>query len=226
MIIAIDGPAGSGKSSTARAVAEALGYLYIDTGAMYRAVALAFLLADAPFTDEAAARLLPDLEVAFWPQAEAPPRIALNGEDVSEAIRTEAVGDGASRVSALRAVREKMVALQRRLATQHPDGVVLDGRDIGTVVFPDAPVKIFLTATDTVRAQRRCEELRQRGVVAALDDVLADLRERDHRDRTRATSPLRQADDAVVVDTSHQPLAYQVSRVLDIVREHASPGAV
>ena len=205
MIIAIDGPAGSGKSTTARAVAERLGYLYLDTGAMYRAVALAFLRAGAEPTPEGAEALLPQLRLDVRHEGGAM-HVVLGGEDVTGAIRTQDVGGMASRVSALPQVRERLVREQQRTgqaASEAGGGVVLDGRDIGTVVFPEADVKVFMVADADVRARRRVEELAARGEKADVADVRAEIQERDARDQARAVSPLRRAQDALVLDSTH-----------------------
>ena len=222
MIVAIDGPAGSGKSTTARRVAERMGWLYLDTGAMYRAVGLAFLEAELPLSDEAAASLLPDVTVDLIPTPEGP-RIVLNQEDVSGQIRTPEVSQAASRVATLGAVRTKLVDAQRRIARREVEaggGVVLEGRDIGTVVFPDADVKIFLTADLVARAQRRHAELARRdGDTPALDAVSEELAVRDRRDAERALAPLRPAADAVHLDTTALAIGEQVERVLDAIRQ-------
>ncbi len=221
VIIAIDGPAGSGKSTTARGAARRLDYLYLDTGAMYRAVALAFLRADAPPTAEAARRVLPDLNLGVrYDDSDGAMRVLLGAEDVSEAIRTQAVGQRVSRVSTLADVREKLVAVQRRIAreqTANGRGVVLDGRDIGTVVFPEAPVKIFMVAEARERARRRQAEMEARGEQAALDDVLADIEARDRADRERALAPLQRAPDAVELDTTRRSIDEQVDFVIQVV---------
>jgi cytidylate kinase len=228
LIIAIDGPAGSGKSTTARAVAERLGYLYLDTGAMYRAVALAFLRAGAEMTAEAAERLLPGVRIDLV-HAEGRLRVLLGGEDVSEAIRRTDVGAGASHVALLPAVRAKLVDEQRRIARGYEaagGGVVLDGRDIGTVVFPEADVKVFMVADPEVRAARRREELARRGEAVAYASVLEELRQRDRQDAERALAPLRKAADAVELDTTALGFEAQVERVLQLVQERRSGSAV
>lgn len=221
MIVAIDGPAGSGKSTTARRVADALGWLYLDTGAMYRATALAFLERGATATPEAAAELLPGLRLGLEQAAEGL-RVLLDGRDVSERIRAPEVGEAASRVSALPAVRERLVEEQRRLALAElaaGRGAVLEGRDIGTVVFPEADVKVFLVAEAEERARRRLRELRARGVRAELAEVAAEMAERDARDASRAHAPLRQAEDAHLLDTTGLSVEEQVARVLELVRD-------
>ena len=228
MIIAIDGPASSGKSTTARAVAERLGYLYLDTGAMYRAVALAFLRAEAEPTAEAARALLPQLRLDVRHENGAM-RVLLDGADVTDEIRTQAVGMMASRVSALPLVREQLVQEQRRIGRAFADaggGVVLDGRDIGTVVFPDADVKVFMVADADVRARRRLQELEARGETADFSDVLDEIRQRDARDQARAVAPLRRADDALALDSTHYAIDEQVEVVLEAVRERQKASTV
>lgn len=216
MIIAIDGPAGSGKSSTARGVAQRLGYLYLDTGAMYRTVALAFLREEAPPTAEEAARLLPNVTVDIVYQG-GEMQVLLNGEPVSSAIREPHVGQMASRVGTLAAVREKMVAEQQRIGRAFRDdpGVVIDGRDIGTVVFPDADLKIFMVADASVRARRRQVELAEQGKDVPFEDVLAEIQQRDKQDTERAHSPLKRADDAIDLDTTDCSLDDQIQFVLN-----------
>lgn len=226
MIITIDGPSGSGKSTTARAVAERLGYDYIDTGAMYRAVALAFLEADAPPTDDAAAELLPALRVDIRHEADGM-HVHLNGSDVSTSIRTQAVGNMASRVSQLSSVREKLVHEQRRIADEHQaaaGGVVLDGRDMGTVVFPDADVKIYMVADVTVRAQRRQAEYATQGHAASLEEVRREIMERDRQDRERELAPLQKPDDAIELDTTTRTVEEQVDFVIRVVRDREEQG--
>ena len=199
-IIAIDGPAGAGKSTIAKALAKDLGYLYIDTGAMYRAVAYAAMQQGVAFDDEEkltriAADVPIDMEVKDGVY-----QVYLDGQDVSAAIRTPEVGAAASPVSAVLGVREHLVAQQQRLAKN--GRVVMDGRDIGTKVLPHADCKVFLTASLEARAKRRFLELQQKGIETTLQQVQREIAERDYRDSHRAHSPLMQADDAVLVDTS------------------------
>ena len=217
MIVAIDGPAGSGKSTTARRAADRLGWLYLDTGAMYRAVGLAFREAGAPFTDEAAAALVPGLEVSL-DLAPDGARVRLGDRDVTGQIRTAQAAEDASRASALGPVRGAMVEAQRRVAATQAaqgGGVVVEGRDIGTVVFPEAPVKFFLTADLDARARRRTADLGDGADLAAVRD---DLAARDRRDAERALAPLRAADDAIPLDTTELDIDQQVEAVLDAVR--------
>ncbi len=220
LLIAIDGPAGAGKSATAREVAVRLGLPYLDTGAMYRAVALLARRAGlGPRLDEAATEvvvcLARDMRVVFAgdPRAQ---RVMLGGEDVTEALRDPAVSEMSSVVSTIPRVRKEMVRRQREMATR--DGGVIEGRDIGTVVFPDATLKVFLTAEPEVRARRRLDELARRGCAVRWEDVLAEQRERDRRDSTRADSPLRPADGAVILDTSRLTLAEVVNAVVALLR--------
>lgn len=198
--VAIDGPAGAGKSTLARRLAADFGYIYVDTGAMFRTIGLYALRAGKdPKDNEAVNALLPNitLEFAF---IEGEQHIYLNGEDVSTAIRTEEVGMAASAVGANPAVRAFLLEMQRDMAkTQN---ILMDGRDIGTVVLPNATVKIFLTATAEARAERRARELAEKGQPADLATVLADIRQRDYQDSHRAVAPLKQAEDAILVDTS------------------------
>ncbi len=215
LIIAIDGPAGSGKSTTARAVARELNYLYIDTGAMYRAVGLAVLRAACEVDDAHVAGLLSDMSIDLERNGD-DQRTMLNGEDVSGAIRTQEVAEMASAVAALPSVRAALTKRQREIG--QAGAVVMDGRDIGSNVFPDADVKIFMTADAAERARRRVAELHGRGQAADFDVVLAQIRERDGRDAGREIAPLKRADDAVDLDTSGMGIAEQNSRVLEIVR--------
>lgn len=198
--VAIDGPSGAGKSSMARRLAAELGYTYVDTGAMYRAVGLYALRAGKDPADNAAVEaLLPQVHLDILLK-DGTQHVLLNGEDVSAAIRAEEVGMAASAVGANPAVRAFLLDTQRSLAKSRD--VLMDGRDIGTVVLPDATVKIFLTASPEARAQRRFAELQAKGEQADFETVLADIRRRDDQDTHRAAAPLRQAEDAVLVDTS------------------------
>ncbi len=220
VVIAVDGPAGTGKSSVSRGLARALGTRYLDTGAMYRIVTLAVLRAGIDLGDthavESAAVEVP-LSVGYDPDED---RAYLDAEDVSAEIRGDAVTKAVSAVSAVPAVRARLVGLQRELAVG-PGGVVVEGRDIGTVVLPDADVKIFLTASAEVRARRRNEQNIANGLGDAYEAVLADVKRRDHLDSTRAVSPLRAADDALVVDTSEMAETEVIAHLVELVRQRA-----
>jgi cytidylate kinase len=218
VVVAIDGPAGTGKSTVARGLARALGERYLDTGAMYRVVTLAVLRSDVALDDaEGIARVADGVEVTVDSHPDGD-RAFLGGEDVSGEIRGDEVTRAVSGVSAIPAVRTRLVALQRQLAGQ-TDGVVVEGRDIGTVVLPDADVKIFLTASAETRARRRNDQ----NVAAGLGDdyaaVLADVLRRDELDSTRAVSPLRPADDAVIVDTGEMTQEQVVDHLRELVEQ-------
>ena len=216
--IAIDGPSGAGKSTLARQMAKELGFLYVDTGAIYRTVALhAQRQGVDPGDREAVAPLLENLVIRMNYGEDGLQRMYLGEEDVSDAIRVHAVSQCASQVAAIPEVRDFLLEYQRKLAREH--NVVMDGRDIGTVVLPGADVKIFLTASAEIRAQRRLLELRQRGQQADYATILHDVEQRDEQDRTRAIAPLRQAEDAVLVDTSALDLEESLRAMLNIARE-------
>ncbi|WP_437126144.1 (d)CMP kinase [Mycolicibacterium frederiksbergense] len=219
-MIALDGPAGTGKSSVSRGLARALGLRYLNTGAMYRVVTLAVLRAGVDVTDaqrvaDIAADV--DLAVGYDPDED---RAFLAGEDVSFEIRGDEVTGAVSAVSAVPAVRARLVQLQRELAAGD-GGVVVEGRDIGTVVLPDADVKIFLTASAEVRAQRRHAQNIANGIEDSYEAVLADVKRRDHLDSTRAVSPLRAAQDAVIVDTSDMNEAQVIDHLQELVQQRA-----
>lgn len=217
--IAIDGPSGAGKSTLARRLAKELGYVYVDTGAMYRSIGLYALRAGADCGDEAAvAPLLPEirLELEYRDGAQ---HILLNGEDVSEAIRTPEVSMAASAVSAHPPVRAFLLDAQRSLAASR--NVLMDGRDIGTVILPDAQVKIFLTAAPAERARRRYEELAAKGQNVSYEEVLDDVIRRDYNDTHRAAAPLKAADDAVVVDTTGLTFEESFEKLLGVIRARA-----
>lgn len=212
-VIAIDGPAGSGKSTTAREVARRLGWTYLDTGAMYRAIAVAVLRAGgSPEREEDVRPVLDQVEVTFGDGF--PPAVLLNGDDVSEAIRTPEASRGASQVSVHSFVRCKMVQLQRAIGLEKP--CVLEGRDTTTVVFPDAGLKVYLDGSVEVRAKRRLRDYEAQGKSLTLDEVIADVRERDERDSSRADSPLTIADDAEVIDTTDLDMEGQIQVVVDL----------
>ncbi|RMH75186.1 MAG: (d)CMP kinase [Calditrichaeota bacterium] len=215
--IAIDGPAASGKSTTAQMVARKLGYLYIDSGAMYRAVTLKALQEGIPLDDEErVARLAEALKFEFRPGEEAP-HLFVNGEDVSHLIRTPEVTRNIRPVAANPRVREILVARQRQLGEQ--GGVVMDGRDITTVVFPDAELKIYMQASPEARARRRVEELRRRGIEADYEEVLEEILQRDRDDQSRSHGPLTIAPDAVIVDTSQLTIDEQVDMIYRLALE-------
>ena len=219
--IAIDGPAGAGKSTLARALARELGYLYVDTGAIYRTVALRAREAGAnPSDPEQVAPLLEDLDLRMDYGGDGVQRMYLSGRDVTDAIRENEVSALASKVAALPAVREFLLEFQRRQAREH--NVVMDGRDIGTVVLPQAGVKVFLTAAPEARARRRTAELLQRGQDADFDEILREIRQRDQQDENRPVAPLRQAEDAVRLDTTNLDLKGSLEALLTLVRERLS----
>lgn len=218
--IAIDGYSGCGKSTTAKAVAKALGYTYIDTGAMYRAVTLYFqqLSIDIKNPSEVE-KALEKIEIQFVYQSESQKmHTYLNGKDVELEIRKPKVASYVSPVAAISAVRKALVYQQQKMGESK--GVVMDGRDIGTVVFPDAECKFFMTADPDIRAQRRVDELKLSGVVATVESVKANLLERDQIDSNRADSPLKKAEDAIEIDTTNITIDQQIQKVLDIVQQN------
>ncbi len=216
--IAIDGPAGAGKSTLARKLAEKLGFLYVDTGAIYRTVAVKVLWEKADPADPAQViPLLEGLEIHIGYDSDGVQRMYLEGEDVSTAIRKHKVSGVASQVSAIPEVRAFLLEFQRKLARE--SNVVMDGRDIGTVVLPQADVKIFLTAAPEARAKRRLLELEQRGEAADFDAILRDIKDRDWQDEHRAIAPLKQAADAVLLDTTRLDLGQSMSQLLFLVKE-------
>jgi cytidylate kinase len=217
LVIAIDGPAASGKSTTARLVARRLGYLYVDTGAMYRAVTLAVLNAGLPPDDaERISELVLTTEVGLAVDGDQL-KVLLNGRDVSSEIRHPDVTGAVSAVSMIRAVRQTMVREQRRLGMKK--GVVIEGRDIGTVVFPDADVKIFMVAGIEARARRRQRELAERGITTQLAQLVDEIRKRDEADSLRDESPLTKANDAIVLDTTELSIEEQVGFVVRAAEE-------
>ena len=221
-VIAIDGPAGVGKSTTSRELARRLGFTLVDTGALYRGVALAAREHGIAWDDEAAvAELCPRLELAFVSQADGTPRLLLDGVNRDDDIRTPEIASGASQVSAYSGVRRALLGIQRELGRE--GGVVLEGRDIGTVVFPDAEVKLFLTASAEERARRRVRDLESRGIAVDYDELLAQIRARDEADSTRAIAPLRPAEDAVILDSTSLDMEAVVRHVLELVESCDGP---
>ena len=215
--VAIDGPSGAGKSTVARAAAAKLGYVYVDTGAMYRSIGLAVCRKGIAGEDTAGIiATLPEISIQLT-YRDGAQRVLLNGEDVSEAIRTPEISYYASKVSAVPEVRKFLLETQRNMAKN--GNILMDGRDIGTVILPDAPVKIFLTASAQSRAERRYKELIEKGQQVTMDGILHDINERDRQDMTRAVAPLKQADDAVLLDTSSLTLEESIAAVLRIIRE-------
>ena len=214
MNISIDGPAGAGKSTIAKRLAKKLGFIYVDTGAMYRAMAYYFLQKKTDPSDETAiAAMCPDVDVTIAYEGNEQ-QVLLNGENVNGFIRTEEVGNMASSVSVYPVVRTKLVELQRQLAAK--SDVIMDGRDIGTCVLPDAQVKIYLTASSATRAKRRFDELAAKGETCNLEQIEKDIIDRDYRDMHRETSPLKQAEDAVLVDSSEMNIDEVVDAIYQI----------
>ena len=220
--IAIDGPAGAGKSTIARKVAERLSFIYVDTGAMYRAMALYLHRKGIDADDtETIARVCtePGISIEYRDGEQV---VLLDGENVNSFLRTQEVSDMASKSSAVPEVRKRLVELQQKLAAEQ--SVVMDGRDIGTVVLPDAQVKIYLTASVGVRAKRRFLELKEKGDNPVLEKIEEEIAERDHRDMTRDVAPLRQADDAVLVDSSDMTIEEVTSHILNIIHDRTGSG--
>ena len=213
IIVAVDGYSSCGKSTIAKALAKYAHLTYVDTGAMYRAIAL-YMLRQQITEPEAIIRALPQVQVGFLTTADGAQHVTLNGEDVESQIRTLEVGNRASEISTIKEVRAFLVAQQQKMGESV--GVVMDGRDIGTVVFPKADLKLFLTARPEVRAQRRFDELVEKGEKPCFEDVLKDVNDRDYRDTHRAESPLRQAEDAIVVDNSEMTREEQMQVIYDL----------
>lgn len=214
--IAIDGPAGAGKSTIAKAVAKRENLIYVDTGAMYRAMALFMLREKVNLADAEAVALKceeADITIRYENGVQV---VLLNGENVNGFLRTEEVGNAASTISVIGKVREKLVELQKKLAAE--SNCVMDGRDIGTCVLPNAQLKIYLTASSLVRAKRRYEELAAKGEVCNLEKIKADIEERDYRDMHREISPLRQAEDAILIDSSDMTVEEVISRIISLVK--------
>ena len=217
MIVAIDGPAASGKSTTAKMVAKKLGMTYLDTGAMYRAVTLALLRSNTDLDDyDSVCQVVDELELDIYDKG-SKTIVKLDGEDVSEAIRSMPVTENVSAVSAMKYVRQTMVEIQRNIGKK--TNCVVEGRDIGTVVFPDAEFKIFMVADVNMRAERRFKDLHEMGESRSFQDVLADLKRRDEKDSTRAYSPLQKADEAIEIDTSMLSIDQQVGKIINLVRK-------
>lgn len=220
-VITIDGPSGSGKGTISRMLARELGFHFLDSGALYRLLAYAAEQRGVALDDEAAlARLSADMDIRF-PADGRDDEVLLDGENVGLAIRTEAAGAGASQVAALPAVRAALLERQRAFRTA--PGLVADGRDMGTVVFPDAEAKIFLTATSEERARRRCNQLKEKNIKSDYNAILADIQARDRRDSQRAVAPLAPAADAVVVDTSELDIDATMQRVRDLLKNLLNP---
>ncbi|MEI6091033.1 MAG: (d)CMP kinase [bacterium] len=215
IIIAIDGPAGSGKTSSAKLIAEKLGYKYIDSGAMYRAVSWAWLSSGFPIDEEFAEEILDNIHLDLQP-SENGQKTILNGIDISDDIRSTLVTTAVSPISAMGSVRKRMIAIQREIGKN--GGIVMDGRDIGTVVFPQAELKIFFTATVQERAQRRVNELKAKGVSASLEEIQKQITARDNYDTTRELSPMIPAADAIILDTTGMNLETQVETVMNIIK--------
>ncbi len=222
MNIAIDGPASAGKSTIAKKVAEQLGYIYLDTGAMYRTLTYAALSNEVDLQDEEALHtLLKGIRITFSTAENEMQRVFLNDEDVTDSIRSEEVTQNVSLVSSFAKVREEMVARQKSIARS--GGVVMDGRDIGTVVLPDAEVKIFMTATAEERALRRYKENIAKGMTTSLEELTEDMKRRDHLDSTRSVSPLKKAEDAIVLDSTHLEIDEVVKQILGIIEVSLNP---
>ena len=218
IVIAIDGHSACGKSSTAKKVAKQLRYIYLDSGAMYRAATLYFLRNNVSFSDaEQVDKAVEDIHIEFKLGEDGLPITWLNGENVEQDIRSMEVSAKVSEVSALKPVREAMVAIQRKMGENK--GIVMDGRDIGSVVFPNAELKIFMTASEEVRAERRKKELEEKGQEIPFEEVLKNVHERDRMDSTRKESPLIKVEDAIVIDNSHMTFADQVEKVIQLARE-------
>jgi cytidylate kinase len=224
-IITIDGPSGSGKGTISRLVADRLGWRLLDSGALYRLVAYAGQSRGlSPYDESGHADIAQQLEVQFGVGPHGGEQIWLAGDEVSQRIRTEQAGEGASRVAAMPAVRAALLDRQRAFAG--PPGLVADGRDMGTVIFPGAPLKIFLTASAEERARRRYNQLKDKGLGANLAALSLEIAERDRRDTSRAVAPLRPADDAVIVDSTAMTIDAVVARVLELAAARLSPGAI
>ncbi|OHE81081.1 MAG: cytidylate kinase [Lysobacterales bacterium GWF1_69_6] len=217
-VLTIDGPSGSGKGTISRAVAERLGWHYLDSGALYRAVGLAAAWEGVDLSDaEAVAQCAARTEIRFQTQGAGEPHVIVNGKDATRQLRMETAGAAASAIAAHPPVRAALVDLQHRF--RRAPGLVADGRDMGTVIFPDAPYKVFLTASAEERAKRRHKQLKEKGVSVNLDSLLHEIAARDERDAGRAVAPLKPADDAVVVDSTGTPITEVIERVLSVLPE-------
>lgn len=219
--IAIDGPAGAGKSTIAKSVAARLGFIYVDTGAMYRSLALYFIRHGIDGSDETQIQaVLPEISVSLAYEDGAQ-LVFLNGENVSDYIRTEEVSAMTSKTSAFASVREKLLELQRDMAAKYD--VLMDGRDIGTTILPDAQLKVYMTASSAVRAKRRYLEQQARGIECTVEEIERDINERDERDKNRAVSPLKKADDAVLLDTSYMTIDEVVAAIEALYKKRVQP---
>lgn len=222
-VVAIDGPSGSGKGVVGERLAARLGWNYLDSGALYRAVGVAARRATVDLADETAlAHLAGSVDIRFVPKPSAPSAVVLDGEEINDELRTEAAGDSASRVAAVPGVRQALLRKQHEL--RRPPGLVADGRDMGTTVFPDALLKVFLTASPEVRAERRYKQLKQKGSDVNLSRLLQDIRERDARDAARVVSPLKPAADALLLDTSDFRISEVVDRIESLLRQRRASG--
>ncbi|MBS0194050.1 MAG: (d)CMP kinase [Proteobacteria bacterium] len=221
-VLTIDGPSGSGKGTISRIVATRLGWHYLDSGALYRVVGYAAGRDGADVADHAAMAALAERTVIrFVTSGDAEPRVLVDGVDATDAIRTETAGAAASAIAAIPVVRNALLARQH--AFRAPPGLVADGRDMGTVVFPDAPCKVFLTASADQRAQRRYKQLKEKGLSVSMDDLLCEILARDARDAERAVAPLKPASDAVLIDTTDVPVERVVERVLTLLPDSFRP---
>jgi cytidylate kinase len=217
-VLTIDGPSGSGKGTISRLVAQRVGWHYLDSGALYRAIAIAAAWADIDLSVASAlVRCTSDTQIGFPDDAAGEPRVIVNGVDVTDELRTETAGAAASAIAAIPEVRSALKARQR--AFRQPPGLVTDGRDMGTVIFPDALIKVFLTASADERAERRYKQLKEKGVSVTLDGLLREILARDARDASRAVAPLRPAEDAVCIDTTGLAIEAVVERVLALLPE-------